>query len=91
MATQFNIYLKLTTAKSPWSYGMEERTNVILAKIIEKLILDHKNKYPNDVIIAWAVNAKNNLRHCYGFSPNHLVFGQNLSLLSILKNELTAL
>ena len=91
MATQFNIYLKLPTAKSPWSYGMEERTNVILAKIIEKLILDHKNKYPNDVIIARAVNAKNNLRHCYSFSPNHLVFGQNLSLLSILKNELTAL
>ena len=73
MATQFNIYLKLTTAKSPWTYGMEERTNDILAKIIEKLILDHKNKYPNDAIIAWAVNAKNNLRHCYCFSPNHLV------------------
>ena len=75
MATQFNIYLKLTTAKSPWSYGMEERSNVILAKIIEKLILDHKNKYPNDVITAWAVNAKKNLRNCYGFSPNQLVFG----------------
>ena len=32
MATQFNIYLKPTAPKSPWSYGMVERPNAIWQK-----------------------------------------------------------
>ena len=54
----FKINVKLTAAESPWSNGMVERHNAILAKTIEKLILEHNSKYPIDVIIAWAVNAK---------------------------------
>ena len=65
MAEQFNITLKTTAAESPWSNGMVERHNGILAKTIEKLILDNNNKYSIDVVIAWAVNAKNSLHNCY--------------------------
>ena len=53
MAELFNINVKPTAAESPWSNGMVERHNAILAKTIEKLSLEHKNKYPIDVIIAW--------------------------------------
>ena len=91
MAELFNINVKPTAAESPWSNGMVERHNAILAKTIEKLSLEHKNKYPIDVIIAWAVNAKNSLHNCYGYSPNQLVFGHNPSLPSILTNELPAM
>ena len=65
MAEQFNITLKTTAAESPWSNGMVERHNGILAKTIEKLILDNNNKYSIDVVIAWAVNAKNSLHNSY--------------------------
>ena len=91
MAELFNINVKPTAAESPWSNGMVERHNAILAKTIEKLSLEHKNNYPIDVIIAWAVNAKNSLHNCYGYSPNQLVFGHNPSLPSILTNALPAM
>ena len=42
MAEQCHITLKTTAAESPWSNGMMERHNGILAKTIEKLILDSK-------------------------------------------------
>ena len=58
MVEMFKINVKRTAAESPWSNGMVERHNAILAKTIEKLILEHNNKYPIDVIIAWTVNAK---------------------------------
>ena len=69
MAEQF-IILKTTAAESPWSNDMVERHNTILAKTIEKLILDSNNKYSIDVVIAWTVTAKNSLNNCYGYSPN---------------------
>ena len=70
-----------------WSKGIM----ACLAKIIEKLILDSNNKYSIDVARAWAVNAKNNLHNCYGYSPNQLVFGRNPSLPSYSVNNLPAM
>ena len=84
MAEMFNINIKPTAAESPWSNGMPERHNAILAKTVEKLILEHNNNYPIDFIIAWAVNAKSSLHNCHGYSPNQLVFGHNPSLPSVL-------
>ena len=69
MAEQF-IILKTTAAESPWSNDMVERRNTILAKTIEKLILDSNNKYSIDVVVTWTVTAKNSLNNCYGYSPN---------------------
>ena len=62
-----------------------------LAKTIDKLILDSNNKYSINVVIACAVNAKNSLHNCYGYSPNQLVFGHNPSLPSFLFNDLPAM
>ena len=87
----FNINVKPTAAESQWSNGMVEHHNATLAKTIEKLILEHNTRYPIDVIIAWAVNAKNSLHNCYGYTPNQLVFGHTPSLPSISTNELLAM
>ena len=89
MAEQFNITLK-TAAELPWSNSMVERHNDILAKTIVKLILDSKT-YSVDVDIAWAVNAKNSLHNCYGYSPNEWAFGHNPSLTLFLVNDLPAI
>ena len=88
MAEMFNINAKPTAVESPWPNGTVERHNAVLAKTIEKLILQHNSKYPIDVIIAWAVNTKYSLYNFYGYGPNQLVFGHNPSLPSILTNEL---
>ena len=89
MAEQFKITLK-TAAELPWSNSMVERHNGILAKTIVKLILD-SNTYSIDVDIAWAVNAKNSLHNCYGYSPNQWAFGHNPSLTLLLVNDLPAI
>ena len=91
MAEMFNINIKPTAAESPWSNGMVEWHNAILAKTVEKLILEHNHNYPIDFIIAWAVNVKNSLHNCHGYSPNQLVFGHKPSLTSVLTYELTVM
>lgn len=67
--------------------SMVEKHNAILGKMIEKFVFDSDNKYPIDIIIAWATNAKNSLHH-YSFSPNQLVFGHSSSLKFSLVNNL---
>ena len=52
--------------------------------MISNLSLAKSNKYPIEIIVAWAVSAKNALRSCYGYSPNHLVFGKNANFPSVL-------
>ena len=52
--------------------------------MIKKLKLDNDNTYPIDVIGSWAIGAKNAVQACYGFSPNHFVFGKSASLPSNL-------
>ena len=91
LGEQFNIVIKATPAESPWSNGIVERHNAVLEKMINKLLLDGNNKYPIDVIVAWAVSAKNALHSCYGYSPNQLVFGRNPNFPSNLINKPPAL
>ena len=46
--------------------------------MIKKSKLDNNNTYFIDVIVRWAISAKNALQSCYGFSPNQLIFGKVL-------------
>ena len=85
---QFNISLKPPAAESLWSNSMVKRHNAILARTIEKLVLDQSNNYVVDFIIVWVVNAKDNLHNCYGYSLNQLVYRHNPSLPSVLTNKL---
>jgi hypothetical protein len=41
--------------------------------------------------LAWAVSAKNALQNVSGYSPNQLVFGMNVNLLSVLTDRPPAL
>ena len=83
---QFNITMGFTAAETPWSNGSVERHNVTLGKNIKKSKLDNDNTYPIDVVVTWAISAKNALKTCYGFSPNQLVYGKSTNLPSNLVN-----
>ena len=57
--------------------------------MIKKSKLDNNNTYFIDVIVRWAISAKNALQSCYGFSPNQLIFGKSADL--VLVKHLNAL
>ena len=59
LGEQFNINVKTTPGESSWSNGIFEHHNAVLGKMVNKLMLDENNKYPLDVIVVWAVSAKN--------------------------------
>ena len=62
LGQQFNN-VKTTAGESPWSNGITEQNNAVL---VNKLMLDKNNKYPVDVIVTGALNAKNALHTFYG-------------------------
>ena len=90
MAQNLNIVVRTTAAQSPWSNGLNERHNAILAESVKKTIEDAKCNF--DIALAWAVSAKNALHSIKGgYSPNQLVFGRNPNLPSFLNDKLPAL
>ena len=54
--------------------------------MIKELKLDNNNTYLIDVIVSWAISAKNALQRCYSFSPNQRAFGKSANLPSNLVN-----
>ena len=82
MCEKFNIHIRTTAAESPWSNGLCERANEILASMVSKIMEDSNCSL--DIAIPWAVSAKNALSNTYGFSPNQLVFGRNIELPNVL-------
>ena len=70
-----NIRIKTSPAESPWCNGLVERHNFILGGMIKSLLEDLQCE--PEIVIAWAVNAKNSLTNTYGFSTHQLVFGTN--------------
>ena len=91
LGEQFNINVKTTPGKPPWSNGIAEQHNAVLGRMVYKLMLSKNRKYPVEVILAWAVSAKNALHTCCGYSPNQLVLGKSPNFSSILTNKPPAL
>ena len=89
MAEQLDITVKTTAAESPWSNGVVERHNLILADMLDKITAD--NDIDLDLAITWAINAKNSLYNVNGFSPFQLAIGCNPQLPSVLNGNLPAL
>ena len=86
LCEKLNISVKSTVAEAPWSNGKVEQHNAALGKMMNKLLPDNYCQYPIDVIVSWAVSAKNELHTSYSFSPNQLVFRRNPNLPSKLIN-----
>ena len=89
MCENLNITVKTTAAESPWSNGITERHNGLIADMAEKVMED--TKCNAEVAICWASNAKNSLINVFGFSPYQLVFGSNPNIPGFSKDRLPAL
>ena len=89
MSEKLNIESTTTAAESPFSNGIVERHNLILAEAMIKVIDDVQCS--PDIALAWAVSAKNALGSHDGFSSNQLVFGRNTNTPSVLIDRPPAL
>ena len=90
MAEQFNVEICSTAAESPWQNGICERNHAVIDTCVEKSLEDDPT-IELDVALAWAVNAKNAIFNCKGFSPYQPVLGQNPNSPSAMTNHIPAL
>ena len=84
MASLLGIELLTTAAESPWSNGITERHNALIAIMMEKILDEaHCSK---EIALAWSISAKNSLLNVYGFSPNQLAFGHNPNFPALINS-----
>ena len=78
MCEALNIKVRVTAGESPWSNGLVERHNLIISEMLDSILED--NNINIHIGLAWALNAKNSLQNCHGFSPYQLSVGSNPKL-----------
>ena len=72
------VNYKATAAQASFSNGINERHNAILKDILTKLRIDDEHRStPVDMLLSYAIFAKNCLIDNLGFSPHQRVFGRN--------------
>ena len=86
MAEKFNIIVKNTPGESPWSNGLCEKMVGLLKETMRKIREEGGGSNKN-IIINWAVSARNCLSNFGGYSPNQLVFGKNPILPNVNVDE----
>ena len=89
MCENLGIKVKNTAAESPWSNGLVERHNLVLAEMLDKVISDTSCNI--ELAVAWCLNAKNSLCNVHDFSPFQLVFGANSKLPGVMNDQPPAL
>ena len=89
MCAKLNIEVATTVWESPFSNGIVERHNKILAEAMQKTLDDVKCEL--DVALAWAVSAKDALQNCGGYSPNQFVLRRDVNMPTVLEEKPPAL
>ena len=70
-----NIRINTVPVESPWSNGLVERHDTIIAQGVRKT-----KEYINfglDIALTWCLSAKISLQNVHSFSPNQLLFLKN--------------
>ena len=81
------IEFKATAAESSFSNGINERHHAIIKSILDKIRHDH-NKTSVDIVLSYAVFAKNCLVDNLGFSPHQRVFGRSPNIPTICSENI---
>ena len=79
MCEAMNITVKVTAAESPFSNGLVERHNFIIAVMMNKTL--QESQFSLDLALSWYLNPRNSLTNVHGFLPFQLALGQNSKLL----------
>ena len=82
VANKLGIKLTTTAAYSPHQNGLNERNHATVDHMIRKMLESDTTMKP-EMALFWALNAKNSLENCFGFSPYQLVFTTNPKLPSV--------
>ena len=85
VASQLGINISTTAAYSPHQNGLNERNHAVVDMMITRMILSDPKLSP-EMALLWALNAKNSLENCYGFSPFQLHIGKNPMLPSTTRD-----
>ena len=86
LCEKMNISVKNTAGESPWSNGLVERHNLVIAEMLDKVLAEEACDF--DLALAWCLNAKNSLMNVNGFTPYQVAMGQNPILPAAVDNEL---
>ena len=89
MCERFNIFVKTTAAESPWSNGLCERHNAVLNDMYLKTAAETGSS--REMVLNWAIHAKNSLANVHGFSPYQLAIGYTPHIAGVLNDGAPAL
>lgn len=78
-----NVTDATTGMESPFQNGLCERNHATTDMILTKLVAQYP-KTPLNILLKWAVMAKNSLQNWSGFSSHQLVFGVNPNLPNVM-------
>ena len=84
-----NIVVLTTAAESPWSNGVVESHNRVIADMVRKVKAD--SNCTLEMAVMWSISAHNSLRNINGFSPFQLVFSRNPTIPALLDAKPPAL
>lgn len=84
------IQVATTGADSPFQNGLCERGHAITDSMLQKMKADLPD-VRDDILLMWAVNAKNCLQMWQGYSSYQLVYGENPHLPNIMVDPLPAM
>ena len=85
VAHKLGVKLTTTASYSPHQNGLNERNHMVVDMMITRMMYSDKNLLP-EMALLWALNAKNSLENCYGFSPFQLHIGRNPVLSSTTRD-----
>ena len=89
LCESFNIKVLTTAAKAPWSNGLCERHNAVLADMLSKTW--EEGQCDEGTALCWAIHAKNSLSNVHGFSPYQIAIGYTPKLPCVLFDDPPAL
>ena len=84
-----NVEVATTAVELPWSNGVTERGNAMIGIMVDKIL--NEENCSIELVLAWAISAKNYIQNNYEFSPNQLVFAKNPNLPNVPENKPPAL
>ena len=85
VAHKLGVKLTTTASYSPHQNGLNERNHAVVDMMITRMMCSDQNLKP-EMALLWALNAKNSLENCYGFSPFQLHIGKNPVLSSVTRD-----
>ena len=85
VASKLGVKLTTTAAYSPHQNGINERNHCVVDLMVSRMLASDQS-LSVEMALLWALNAKNSLENCHGFSPFQLHIGYNPRLPSVTRD-----